>query len=323
MKKKIISIAILLIAIIIGIVGYLAYQENVKEKNIKTQIGKVNSVQKEFEGSSDRKRKLELLKTTLKDQKEYEENEKHYKKVSNEYSKVILVMQKNFINEYDKTYKENIIEDIGNNTDSATITEKSEALSELTNTINAEKGYTFSNEKEAEEYQNKINDLINTYSDRLNKIEDKKAEEEANQKAEEEAKQKAEKEAKQKAEEAKSKTHYDTQFFSVDVPESWADKWTVTKEDKAVDTLGGKTLNWWIYHFSYNPGEDGYGGGADIYVLDMSDTSVPITFYASMMPQEGVNEIGQTSFGSYDVFKMEVAGGFFLDNGQGATITLK
>ncbi|RGO33814.1 hypothetical protein DXB16_04280 [Dorea longicatena] len=90
-----------------------------------------------------------------------------------------------------------------------------------------------------------------------------------------------------------------------------------------MDTLGGKTLYWWIYHFSYDPGEEDYGGGADIYVLDMSDTSVPITYYGSMMPEEGGDAIGETSFGCYEVFKYEVAAGFFWDNGQGATITLK
>lgn len=269
MKKKIIGIAVLVLAVMVGVIGYFAYQENVKQKNIKTQIGKIESVQKEFKKSSDRKRKFELLKTTLKEQKKYENDKEHYKKISDEYTKVISKMQRTFINEYDNTYKDSVIEDIENNTDSSIITTKKETLSELAKTINTEKEYTFSNVKDAEKYENKINDLINTYSDRLNKIEEDK-------KAEEEAKQKAEEEAKQKAEEAKSKTHYETEYFSVDVPESWADKWTVTKEDKAVDTLGGKTLYWWIYHFSYDPGEEDYGGGADIYVLDMSDTSVPI-----------------------------------------------
>lgn len=198
MKKKIIGIAVLVLAVMVGVIGYFAYQENVKQKNIKTQIGKIESVQKEFKKSSDRKRKFELLKTTLKEQKKYENDKEHYKKISDEYTKVISKMQRTFINEYDNTYKDSVIEDIENNTDSSIITTKKETLSELAKTINTEKEYTFSNVKDAEKYENKINDLINTYSDRLNKIEEDK-------KAEEEAKQKAEEEAKQKAEEAKSK----------------------------------------------------------------------------------------------------------------------
>ena len=55
MKKKIIGIAVLVLAVMVGVIGYFAYQENVKQKNIKTQIGKIESVQKEFKKSSDRK----------------------------------------------------------------------------------------------------------------------------------------------------------------------------------------------------------------------------------------------------------------------------
>ena len=48
-----------------------------------------------------------------------------------------------------------------------------------------------------------------------------------------------------------------------------------------------------------------------IYVLDMSDTSIPLPTYASMIPSE-CEEIGVTSFGYYDVFKTEAGAGFFL-----------
>ena len=76
-------------------------------------------------------------------------------------------MQRTFINEYDNTYKDSVIEDIENNTDSSIITTKKETLSELAKTINTEKEYTFSNVKDAEKYENKINDLINDYSGAL------------------------------------------------------------------------------------------------------------------------------------------------------------
>lgn len=109
MKKKIIGIAVLVLAVMVGVIGYFAYQENVKQKNIKTQIGKIESVQKEFKKSSDRKRKFELLKTTLKEQKKYENDKEHYKKISDEYTKVISKMQRTFINEYDNTYKDRFI----------------------------------------------------------------------------------------------------------------------------------------------------------------------------------------------------------------------
>ena len=55
--------------------------------------------------------------------------------------------------------------------------------------------------------------------------------------------------------------------------------------------------------------------------LNMSDTSIPLSHYSRMLPSAGCEEVGLTSFGYNDVFKMEVANGFFYENG--ATITLK
>lgn len=88
----------------------------------------------------------------------------------------------------------------------------------------------------------------------------------------------------------------------------------ITEEDNSLGKIHST-----IYTFSYDP-ENDYGGGAMIYVLDMSDTSIPLPTYASMIPSE-CKEIGVTSFGYYDVFKTEAGAGFFFDGG--ATITLK
>lgn len=46
-----------------------------------------------------------------------------------------------------------------------------------------------------------------------------------------------------------------------------------------------------------------------------------VSHYSRMLPSAGCEEVGLTSFGYNDVFKMEVANGFFYENG--ATITLK
>ena len=51
----------------------------------------------------------------------------------------------------------------------------------------------------------------------------------------------------------------------------------------------------------------------------MSDTSISLSTYATMIPAE-CEEIGFTSSGYYDVFKTEAGAGFFS---AGATITLK
>ena len=57
-----------------------------------------------------------------------------------------------------------------------------------------------------------------------------------------------------------------------------------------------------------------------VYVLDMSDTSIPLPTYASMVPSEPDCGIGTVSNGYDEVFVTEAGAGFFSN---GATITLK
>lgn len=63
----------------------------------------------------------------------------------------------------------------------------------------------------------------------------------------------------------------------------------------------------------------GYDFTDDFSVFKMSDTSISLSTYATMIPAE-CEEIGFTSSGYYDVFKTEAGAGFFS---AGATITLK
>lgn len=113
-----------------------------------------------------------------------------------------------------------------------------------------------------------------------------------------------------------TKVSYSNEYFEVIVPESWEGEWTVTEEDNTMNGIKST-----LYRFSHDPADGEEGGAADVYVLDMSDTSIPLSHYSRMLPSVGCEEVGLTSFGYNDVFKMEVANGFFYENG--ATITLK
>lgn len=113
-----------------------------------------------------------------------------------------------------------------------------------------------------------------------------------------------------------TKVSYSNEYFEVIVPESWEGEWTVTEEDNTMNGIKST-----LYRFSHDPADGEEGGAADVYVLDMSDTSRPLSHYSRMLPSAGCEEVGLTSFGYNDVFKMEVANGFFYENG--ATITLK
>lgn len=124
-------------------------------------------------------------------------------------------------------------------------------------------------------------------------------------------------ETRDEIEEAKEqvKTSYSNEYFEVEVPESWEGDWSVIEEDNTNNGIKST-----VYHFTYNPEGPDNGGASDVYVIDMSDTSRPMGHYNRMLP-DYCEEVGVTSFGSNDVFKMEVAAGFFHDGG--ATITLK
>lgn len=99
-----------------------------------------------------------------------------------------------------------------------------------------------------------------------------------------------------------TKVSYSNEYFEVIVPESWEGEWTVTEEDNTMNGIKST-----LYRFSHDPADGEEGGAADVYVLDMSDTSIPLSHYSRMLPSAGCEEVGLTSFGYNDVFKMEVA----------------
>lgn len=165
-------------------------------------------------------------------------------------------------------------------------------------------------EKADTEKMNKIKESENQFSKTEEHTEEKKVAEEEN------ARQPAEDiviDEENRKDEA-AKTHYENKYFSIDVPEDWIGYWDVIEEENSlyVDQI--------LYRLSYKPPVENYGGGAEIYILDMSDTSVPLSVYRASIPNYA-EEVGVVSFADYDVFVMEVGGGFFWDGG--AKITLK
>lgn len=299
MKAKIIGVIVVVVILLCGGVGYFLYQENVKQEAIEKKIEEISEVEKKFSASEKREDKISILKNILADMDEYNKSKDKHKEVCGKYGSVVSSMQGEFLTEYDASIKENMIDDIENLEDIETISTKKDNLSELLSLIESEKKYTFSKESESGKYTQKIDSLIESYSSRIGVLE--------------EAQKKAEEEAQKKAEEERAKTHYENEYFSVDVPSDWGGNWSVEEQDNS----SGR-IKCTIYRFSYNPQND-YGGGAEVYVLDMSDTSIPLPTYATMIPST-CEEIGFTSSGYYDVFKTEAGAGFFS---HGAVISLK
>ena len=243
-------------------------------------------------------RKSVLIYETIifEQMEEYETSSSKYEEISNKYTDVISNMQTIFKEEYNNSIKDNTIDNLDNSEDITMITTYTENLNSLLSTIESEKDYTLSNDSEYSEYANKISNLTEAYYNRITAIETKKAEDE---------KKRAEEEARRKAEEEKAKTHYENEYFSVDVPESWIDCWSVTENSSS----DGNT-----YSFDYKA-DSTYGGGATIYVVD---ATYGLPQNGSII-DTGCELVGYTS-NKFGVFMVEAGAGFFS---AGATITLK
>ena len=302
-KAKIISIISVVLILIIGIAGYFMYQKSEEEKSIKENLNNITKIETSFSKAETHEEKLNILKSCITEMTDYNKSKEHFEQVTDKYKSTISSMQEVFAKEYDSIIEENTLSNLDSLEDVSTITNNKNNLSSLLSTIDAEKDYVFSSNDDFESYQQKITELTESYTNRITALE------EAKKKAEEEAKRKAEEEAKRKAEEEKAKTHYENEYFSVDVPKEWIDCWSVQDEKRGTDGT--------IYHFSYDPPGENNGGGGRIFVVDAT--------YG--LPQNGLvisepcDIVGYTSH-KFAVFKgIEAGAGFFFDGG--ATITLK
>lgn len=297
MKKKIIGITVIVIAIIICGVTYFKHQENLKQENITKQVNELENIKTNFSNTEERDEKFDILKSTVQKQENYNKSKDNYSEVLGKYKEIIWSMQLEFVDEYNKILKENTISDIEKSEDIENINKCKDNLNTLLSNINKEKKFTFSDESEAKKYEKLINELTKSYSDQIKKIKDQ-------QKSQEEAIKKQE---LQNTASKKSSTTTENKFFIVTVPKSWGSNWNVTVQDNSMNGIESK-----LYMFDH-----GHGGAA-VYVVDMSDTSIPLSHYSRMIPND-CESLGATSNG-YEVFVTEAASGFFS---QGAKIRLK
>lgn len=307
MKAKIIGVVVVIVILLCSGVGYFLYQRNVRQKAIDKKIEEISEVEKKFSASEKREDKINILKNILADMDEYNKSKDKYKEVSEKYESVVSNMRGAFSKEYDTSIKENTIDDIGNLEDIETINANKDNLNKLLSLIESEKKYTFSKESESGQYIQKIDSLIESYSNRIEVLE------EAQKKAEEEAQKKAEEEAQRKAEEERAKTHYENEYFSVDVPTDW-NEWSIAPGENYRQNSNAIA----VYDCSMGKGE--FGGGAEIYVLEIKYPETDRLGYGNFILPDGGTYVGQTTNGKFVFIMTEAGAGFFS---HGATITLK
>ena len=258
-KKTIVSIVLLTIAVVICFFGYNFYKKKQAEVVSAEKLTAIHEVIKKFNDENDRNERLNLLKDTLDEQSKYNLNSYKDSKVQDEYKNSITTMRTYFQNDYDNTLKINTISEITTISDEKVITDNKTKLDELTKTIDKEKDYTFEIEQKAQEKKSNIEKIVKKYEERITEL--KKKTKDSESKKENSSKNSDEKSGKS------NKTHYENDYFSVDVPQKWAGIWSFT-EASDTSNLGTPSQPAKIYSFKHDPeGNVPFGGAQAIYVF--------------------------------------------------------
>ena len=258
-NKTIISIVSVVIAVVICFFGYNFYQKKQAEVVSAEKLTAINEVIKKFNDGNDRNERLNLLKDTLDEQSKYNLNSYKDSKVQDEYKNSITTMRTYFQNDYDSTIKTNTLSDISAVSDEKIITDNKTKLDELTKTIEKEKDYTFETDQKAQEKKSEIEKLVKKYEERIGELKAKSNDNKV--KKENSSKNSEEKSGKTNT------THYENEYFSVDVPQKWDKIWSLSM-DVDSSNLGTPSQPAIIYSFKHDPeGNVPFGGAQAIYVF--------------------------------------------------------
>lgn len=225
-------------------------------------------------------------------------------------------MRKYFISDYEKSIKENTLENVESIQDKQQINEKKDNLNALKTLVSEEYKFTLDSKSQYDAYIKSITEISTLYDNRIVAIE----QEEQAQKQAELAKQN------------EAKRTYSNEFFTITVPEEWdSSNWSIEEDTSSAKVLDGIT-RLRTFYCSYMPNTPyPAGGGAYIYVLNMSDYGIDeehrsLAFYRNLIPvpedqqQYLYSPDGETSQG-WVVFVQNVAASF-IDDGARHTVPL-
>lgn len=251
-NKTIISIVSIIIALVICFFGYNLYQKKQAEVVSAEKLTTLHELTKKFNDENDRNNKFNLLKDTLDEQSKYNLNSYKDSKVKDEFKNSINIMRDYFHKDYDNTIKENNISDLNNTSDESKFSDKKAKLDNLIKVIEKEKDVTFETEQQAQEKKSEVEKLIKKYEERITEL-DKK------EKLTEEKGKSSSSDIGEKFVTMTS-THYENEYFIVDVPAKWSGKWSISKTIDTKD-LGTPSQPAITYAFSRSGDNPMFGGG--------------------------------------------------------------
>lgn len=310
MVKKLLKGILVTGVMVMGISGC---SSNVQDDS-KQKIVSIQKMDKSFK-SEKREEKLDTLKKVLKSQSKYLKEENQDNNVLDQYKKTVTKMRKYFISDYEKSIKENTLENVESIQDKQQINEKKDNLNALKILVSEEYKFTLDSKSQYDAYIKSITEISTLYDNRIVAIE----QEEQAQKQAELAKQN------------EAKRTYSNEFFTITVPEEWGSNWSIEEDTSSTKVLDGIT-RLRAFYCSYMPNTPyPAGGGAYIYVLNMSDYGIDeehrsLAFYRNLIPvpedqqQYLYSPDGETSQG-WVVFVQNVAASF-IDDGARHTVPL-
>ena len=295
-NKTIISIVSIIVVLVICFFRYNLYQKKQAEVISAEKLTLLHELTKQFNDEHDRNNKFNLLKDTLDEQSKYNLNSYKDTKVKDEFKNSINIMRDYFHKDYDNTIKENNISDLNNTSDESKFSDKKAKLDNLTKVIEKEKDVTFETEQQAQEKKSEVEKLIKKYEERITEL-DKK------EKATEEKRKSSSSDIGEKFVTMTS-THYENEYFIVDVPEKWSGKWSISK---TIDTknLGTPSQPAIIYAFSRSGDNPMFGGGGQT-----------VHVYPNGLPSKANSVKEWTKFGSNIYVGAGASSGFFNEKNE-------
>mgnify|MGYP003084313122 FL=1 len=207
-------------------------------------------------------------------------------------------MRDYFHKDYDNTIKENNISDLNNTSDKSKFSDKKAKLDNLTKVIEKEKDVTFETEQQAQEKQSEVEKLIKKYEEHITELGKKEKEAKTEEKRKSSPADIGEKPV------TMTSTHYENEYFIVDVPAKWSGKWSISKTIDTKD-LGTPSQPAIIYAFSRSGDNPMFGGGGQT-----------VHVYPNGLPSKANSVKEWTKFGSNIYVGVGASSGFFNEKNE-------
>ena len=293
-NKTMILVISVIIAVIVCFFGFNFYQKKQAETVSAEKLTALHELAKKFSDENDRSSKLNLLKDTLDEQSKYNLTSNKEPKVQEEFRTAVRYMRTYFHNDYDNTLKKYTISDISNTSDNHKINDSKSKLDELTKTIEKEQDITFETEQQAQEKKSEVEKVIKKYEVRISELKKKESESKVTNSSDDIGEKPVN----------MTSTHYENEYFIVDVPAKWSGKWYISKTID-IKNLGTPSQPAIMYSFSR---------GGDNPMFDNGGQTVHV--YPNGLPNKANYVKEWTKFGSNIYVGAGASSGFFNEKNE-------